>query len=119
MGPVPTGFTLEKLIGKQLNQVCIGPFDLKLSFDCTHGIGCTGTVIVEMDNRSFKVFQGEEPYWLDVTPLPLIAGREVTAWKIESSHEFSVSLTGGVRLRFLSTDCAYEDFVITPELWVV
>ena len=48
-----------------------------------------------MGGKSTTVFQGDEPFWLDVTPLPRIAGRDVIAWKIESSHEFSVSLAGG------------------------
>ena len=119
MGPVPPEVTLEKLVGKQLNQICIGPFDLQFHFDCEHGITCQGTVIVEVDGKSTAVFQGEEPYWLDVTPLSRIAGRDVIAWKIEGSHEFSVSLTNGARVRFQSTDCQYEEFVIRPETWVI
>jgi hypothetical protein len=119
MGPVPPGFTLEKLVGRQLNQICLGPFDLQFHFDCEHGISCQGTVIVEVDGKSTTVFQGDDPWWLDVTPLPRIAGRDVTAWKIESSHEFSVSLTDGARIRFQSTDCQYEEFIIRPEIVVV
>jgi hypothetical protein len=117
MGPVPPGFTLEKIVGRQLNQICIGPFDLQFHFDVTHGISCTGRVIVEIDGQSTVVFHGET--WGDVSPLPRIVGRDVTAWKLEGSHEFSVTLTGGTRLRFQSTDCPYEEFVIGQHEWMV
>jgi hypothetical protein len=117
MGPVPPGFSLERIVGRQLNQICIGPFDLQFRFDCDHGIFCTGRVIVEIDGQSTIVFHGET--WGDVSPLPRIVGQDVATWKLEGSHEFSVTLTGGARLRFLSTDCSYEEFVIRPEEWVV
>lgn len=119
MGPIPSDFTLQKLVGRQLYQICIGAYDLQFRFDSEHVISCQGKVIVEVDGKSTTVFQRDEPWWLDVTPLPRIAGRDVTAWKIEASHEFSVCLTGDARLRFQSTDCQYEEFVIHPEVWVV
>ena len=119
MGPVPPGFTLEKLIGRQLNQICIGQYDLQFRFDSTHIISCSGRVVVELDGKSTVVFERDDPWWADVTPLPRIAGRDATAWKVEASHEFSVTLTGGAKLRFQSTDCQYEEFVIHPEIWVV
>jgi hypothetical protein len=119
MGPVPSGFTLEKVVGRELNQICIGRYDLQFCFDSSHVISCQGKVIIELDGKSVVVFERDEPWWSDVTVLPSIAGRDATAWKIESSHEFSISLTGDAKLRFQSTDCPYEEFVIHPEIWVV
>ena len=118
-GPVPPDFNLQKLVGRQLNQICIGPYDLQFHFDYVHVISCQGKVIVEVDGKSTTVFQRDDPWWLDVTPLPRIAGRDATAWKVAASHEFSVTLTDGAKLRFQSTDCPYEEFVIRPETWVV
>ena len=117
MGPVPKGFTLEKFVGRQLNQICIGPYDLQFNFDVDQGISCQGRVIVELEGQSTVVFHGES--WGDVSLLPRIAGRKVITWKIEGSHEFSVTLTGEAKIRFQSTDCQYEEFVIRPETWVV
>jgi hypothetical protein len=119
MGPVPPDFTLEKLVGRQLNQISIGAYDVQFCFDCEHVISCQGRVIVEVNGNSTPVFQGGEPYWLDVAPLPRVVSRDVTAWKVEGSHEFSVTLTGGAKLRFQSTDCPYEEFIIRPEIIVV
>jgi hypothetical protein len=117
MGPVPEGFDLSVLVGRQLNQICIGPYDLQFRFDCDHIIACQGQVIVETDGASQQVFDGSN--WSDISILTKIAGRDAVAWKVEASHEFSVSLTGGARLRFISTNCPYEEFVIHPEIWVV
>lgn len=117
MGPLPPRFTLEELIGCRLNQVRIGPYDLQFHFDGEHGISCTGRVVVELDGQPTLVFDSET--WGDVSSLPRLVGLDVTGWKIEGSHEFSVTLTGGTKIRFQSTDCQYEEFVIQPEGWVV
>jgi hypothetical protein len=117
MGPIPADLDLAPLIGRQLNQICIGPFDLQFRFDSDRSIACQGRVIVEVDGSSEQVFDGSA--WGDVSLLPRIAGREVASWKIEATHEFSISLTGGAKLRFQSTDCPYEEFVIHPEIWVI
>ena len=118
MGPVPSGFTLETFIGKPLNQICIGPYDLQFRFDDKHGITCQsqGRVVLELDGQSTVLFDDET--WGDVSALPRIVGRDVAAWKIEASYEFSVSLTDGAKLRFQSSD-GYEDFVIYPGMLVV
>ena len=118
MGPVPADFSLEKLLGRELNQICIGPFDLQFRFDSVHVISCTsGKVILEVDGKCTVVFAEEKH--VDLSLFPLIAGRNVIAWKVEGSHEFSVTLTDGARLRFQGKDSSYEDFVILPEVQVI
>lgn len=112
MGSVPSDFTLEHIIGRQLNQICIGPYDLQFHFDSVRSICCSGTVLVEVGAEKTRVFQGAEPYWLDVTPLPRLVGQVAASWKIEGSHEFSLTLSGGAKFRFQSTDCPYEEFLI-------
>jgi hypothetical protein len=116
MRAIPPSFTLEKLVGHQLTQVSLGPFDLQFGFGSKDFIQCVGRVIVEIDGQPTVVFDGKT--WGDISPLKSIAGRDVVAWKIEASHEFSVTLTGGVRLRFQSTDSSHEDFIIHPEIQV-
>ena len=56
--------------------------------------------------------------WLDPTPLPKIVGRDVTSWRIESSHCFSLLLTDEATIRFFSEDSPYEDIIIDPEVLV-
>lgn len=119
MGPVPADFTLEPFVGRQLNQICIGPADLQFRFDSEYVVSCHGHVVVELDGKSIVVFKGDDPCWGDVTPLPLLAGRDAVSWRIEGSHEFSVTLSDGAKLRFQSTDCPFEEFVIFPDLQVV
>ena len=117
MGPVPEGFNLDKFIGRQLNQICIGPFDLQFHFDCTYFVGCSGLVVIELDSKAVVVFENEK--FVDTTLFPCIVGQDAVAWKIEASHEFSITLSGGARIRFISADSPYEDFVIHPELYAV
>ena len=117
MGPVPVDLDLTPLVGRELNQICIGPFDLQFRFDSDRFVACQGRVLVEVDGLSDQVFDGSA--WGNVSLLPRVAGREVTSWRIEATHEFSISLSGGAKLRFQSTDSPYEEFVIHPEIWVV
>ena len=119
MGPVPPDFTLEQFAGRQLNQICIGPFDLQFCFDSTHVISCQGHVAVEVDGKSAVVFLRDDPWWADVSLLPRLAGRDFVSWRVDGSHEFSVALSDGACLRFQSTDCPYEEFVTHPDLQVV
>ena len=114
MGSIPADFTLDRLVGRQLNQVCIGPYDLQFRFDSEYFISCQGRVVVVLDIESTVVFWGDNPWWGDVAPLPRLAGRDAVSWCVESSHEFSVTLIGEARLHFHSTDCTYEEFVIHP-----
>jgi hypothetical protein len=116
MGPVTPDLELSHLIGVQLNQICIGPYDLQFRFGDSM-IACQGKVLVEVEEGAVQVFDGNE--WGDTRVLTKVAGRDACAWAIEASHEFSVSLAGGAKLRFVSTDCQYEEFVIHPQVWVV
>jgi len=116
MGPVPPDLNLGHLVGVQLNQICIGPYDLQFRFG-DFVIACQGKVVVEADGQSVQVFDGET--WGDARLLTKVSGQDAKAWAIEASHEFSVTLSGGAKLRFISTDCPYEEFVIHPQVWVV
>ena len=116
MGPVPDDLDLSVCVGRQLNQICIGPYDVQFRFDCDWFVACQGCVIVECDGATTTVFDGE---WIDATPLPRLAGRDAIAWRVEASHEFSISLTENAKLRFVSKDSPYEDFVIHPDIVVV
>jgi hypothetical protein len=116
MGPVPSYLDLSHLIGVQLNQICIGPYDLQFRFGDSV-IECQGKVLAEIEGVAVEIFDGK--YWGDTRPLTKVSGRDACAWAIEASHEFSVSLAGGAKLRFISTDCQYEEFVIHPQAWVV
>lgn len=116
MRSVPQDLDLSACIGRQLNQICVGPFDLQFHFGCDLFIGCQGRVIAEYDGRSTPLFDGQ---WLDASPLPWLVGRDAVGWKIEASHEFSISLADGAKLRFVSKDHPYEDFVIHPDVAVI
>jgi hypothetical protein len=116
MGPVPQDLDLSACIGRQLNQICVGPFDVQFHFDCDLSIACQGSVIAEHDGKITAIFDGQ---WLDASPLPRLVGRDAIGWKIEASHEFSILLSDGVKLRFVSKDHPYEDFVIHPDTVVV
>lgn len=80
------------------------------------GIRCTGHVSVVLDGREIMIFGSEG--WENSTPLVKLVGRDVIAWRVESSHCFSVSLTDGAVLKFTSEDSPYEDFIIDPEVLV-
>jgi hypothetical protein len=69
-----------------------------------------------LDGLDIEVFGADG--WLDPTPLAKIVGRDVTGWRIETSHCFCVALTDNALIRFWSEDSPYEDIVIDPEVLV-
>ena len=116
MGPIPKELNLDRFVGQQLQQICIGPFDLQFRFEGDDRIRCTGIVTITLDGVCHDVFTGEE--WHDPSPLAKIVGRNVASWGIESSHVFRISLAPDADIRFMSVDSPYEDFIIDPEVLV-
>ena len=119
MGSIPPGFSLDRLIGQQLCQICIGSCNLQFRFHLGDVVSCTGQVAVELDGKPTVVFAGDQPWWPDVTPLPCLPGRDVVSWRVEGSHEFSITLDGEARLWFQSTDDPHEEFGIYPDQQIV
>ena len=116
---VPEDLDLSPFVGWQLNQICIGPYDLQFHVSGRGSISCYGEVRVQLDGETYRVF-GKDG-WRDVSSFPKIVGRDVTAWSRDSIHEFSLALTGSAIIRFRSEDEAYEDFTVgvRDKLWVI
>ena len=117
MGPVPDTFTLDRFVGQQLQEVGVGEFVLNLRFHHPDSITCEGELILREVGQVDVTLFGDELG--DLGALRRIVGKTVTAWKIESSHCFSISFDDGVSLLFTSRDHPYEDFVVRPEIQVV
>jgi len=117
MHAVPDTFTLDHLIGRTLTAVSFGPFDLHFLFAPKDDILCVGRVVVEFEGHATTVMDGSK--FGDINVLSKAPGRHVLNWRIETSHEFSLTLTDGMKLRFISSDSPREDFVIFPGLQVV
>lgn len=117
MFPIPAELNLDRLVGQQLQQICIGAYDVQFRFMGDDRIRCTRRVSVVLGGSEVELFN--EGGWVDAAPLAKIVGRDVTAWCIESSHCFSVSLTENATIKFWSEDSPYEDIVIDPEVLVI
>jgi len=116
MRPIPKDLNLDRLVGQQLQQICIGAHDLQFKFEGEDRIRCTGVVTVTIEEFCHDVFT--EDGWKDASPLAKIAGRDVVSWKIESAYVFAITLTPAAVIRFISEDSPYEDFVVDPEVLV-
>jgi hypothetical protein len=116
MHEVPEYLNLDRLIGQQLQQICIGAYDLQFRFMGDDRIRCTGLVHVVLDGEERLVF-GED-LWHDSRPLTSIVGRDVTDWRRDGSHVLVVELGSNAAIRFTSQDSPYEDFIVDPEVQV-
>jgi hypothetical protein len=117
MHAVPQSFTLDHLVGRTLSGVSFGPYDLHFLFAPNDDILCVGRVVVDFDGQSTTVMENAK--FGDINVLSKAPGRHVLNWRVESSHEFSLALTDGMKLRFISSDGPREDFVIFPGVQVV
>lgn len=117
MSPIPEDFDLSAMIGQELAQLRIGAWQLQLLFESESRIDCEGVVVIESQGNSRSVIT--ENGWGDLSALNGLVGQKVVSWKIEGSHEFSITLSSAIKIRFQSTTSPYEDFVIHPQLVVV
>ena len=113
MKPIPKELNLDRIIGQQLQQICIGAHDLQFRFEQDNQIRCQGTVTVTTNNTRYDIFT--EKGWNHVTQLSLLAGREVRSWKVEDAHVLSITLDPLAVIHFISEDSPYEDFIVDPE----
>jgi hypothetical protein len=139
MHAVPANLDLGRLIGQDLTQICIGKFYMQIYFarptadfptTPSDEIECEGTVMADFGGLTTLIFDahpgllvGATPEdaiaWRDASILPSVVGETVTDWRVEGSHEFSITLSNGTKLRFQSHDSPYEDFVIFGGEWVI
>ncbi len=117
MKPVPDNFTLEALVGQRVEQIRIGIHQLTIVFEGEYRIDCWGGVTVESRGKAGAVMTDDG--WGDLSMLRGLAGLTVVSWKVEGSHEFSIALTGGTRLRFQGESGPHEDFYIHPQAVVI
>lgn len=129
MYAVPSDLDLGRLIGQGLTYICIGKFGMELHFD-NDRIDCGGTVMADVGGATTLIFDThpgllvgatmeDRIAWRDASILPSIVGETVTDWRVEGSHEFSITLSNGTKLRFQSYDSPYEDFVIFDNEWII
>jgi hypothetical protein len=116
MRALPADLDLSRLIGQQLQIISVGEFSLSLGFE-RDSISCEGRLVAEFAEASTVIFS--DGGWGDASVLPKLVGGTVTAWAVEASHEFSISLGSEFKLRFTSEDSPYENFVIFDAAWVV
>ena len=117
MRPVPTNLDLSALIGQEITQLRIGAWQLQILFESEQKISCEGTVIVDAGECSRPVLTKNG--WGDFSALRGLVGSKVETWKVEGSHEFSITLGGGTKIHFRSTTGPHEDFVIHPQMIII
>ena len=113
MGPIPKELNLERLIGQQLLQICLGAHEFQLRFESGDWISCEGNVAVKLGNTWHHIFTDEG--WKDSSALSQIVGREVVSWLVESSHVLSITLVPRATIRLTGEDSPYESFGFYPE----
>jgi len=116
MYALPANLDLSRLIGQQLQNIGVGLHIVNLDFE-RDNISCEGRLVAENENAATVIY--DKSGWVDASVLPRLVGGTVASWTIEASHEFSISLDNGYKLRFTSEDGPYEDFVIFGATWVV
>jgi len=82
MFEVPDSLNLTALVGKHLEQICLGYADLQFRFEGGERISGSGKVLAEVKGEETEVF-GEQ-LWNDSGPLSPIVGSQVIEWKKES-----------------------------------
>jgi hypothetical protein len=117
MHAVPPNLNLSSWHGCALEHIGLGAHNLNLNFEGSHVISCEGLTQMESSDGTVTVYSRHG--WGDVSPLTALLGASVTSWRVEGTHEFSLSFSSGHKLRFTSEEGPYEDFVIDGGVCVV
>ena len=115
MEALSADFDIPDIVGRQLNQVGVGRWDVQFCFDCTRILQSMGKVEITSNGVTKLVFDGE---WVDISPISIVVGLDVVSWSKDSAYSFSVDLTDGHKITFHTSDSAYEELIVHPEGWV-
>jgi len=113
--PLSTDFDLPDIVGRQLNQVGVGRWDVQFQFDCTRTIQAMGKVTVTRGTETVVAFDGE---WIDISPISDVVGLDVVAWNRIDDYSFSVTMSEGQVITFYTSDSPYEELIIHPGMWI-
>lgn len=114
MHPIPTDFSIDDIVGRQLVQVGVGKWDAQFHFE-ERTIQSMGRVNWVLDGVTITIFNGE---WVDIAPLPLFVGLSASGWTLINDHSFEVVLENHSKLVFFVEDQHYEEIIVHPEMWI-
>ncbi len=114
MLPISTDFAIPDIVGRQLNQIGVGKWDVQFHFE-SRTIQAMGRVDVLGEEPPMTVFDGG---WLDISPLQRLVGLEAVSWARLDDRSFEVGMQNGEKIVFFSADHPWEDIVVHPEMWI-
>jgi len=116
MKPLSADFDLSDIVGRQLNQIGVGRWDVQFAFDCTRVIQSMGKITVTSAAETVIAFDGE---WIDISPISDVVGLEVVAWNKVDDYSFSITMDEGHVITIHTSDSPYEELIIHPEMRIL
>ena len=113
MHAIPSTLNLDRIVGQEINQICIGTWDVQFHFTENSCISGSGNIFMRLHATAIPLFTDEG--WGNTSKISELLGREIVGWSIESSYALTISLIEDISIGFISEDSPYEDFVLSPD----
>ena len=127
---VPSNLPLQKFVGLQLNQIALGQYQIQFHFSLCRRISVEGkwqlqdagrgSISVEgkwelHDSSGTLIDEEQENSARESYRIHVIIDKEVTSFRIDAPHSFSLVFSSGHTLTIYDDTPQYESFSIHPD----
>jgi len=113
MHGVPKDLDLSKLIGRNLDQVAIGEFQIQFVFDRDFNISVEGHWELR-DVNGELIDAAVDNSQRDEYRIHRLLGLEVSRWAIKPPKSITIGFLNGMKLEVFDSSSEYESFSIQP-----
>ena len=111
---VPSNLPLKKFVGVQLNQIALGQYQIQFHFAGSGSISVEGKWELH-DSSGVLVDELQEHSTRESYRVHVIIDKEVTSFRIDAPHSFSLVFSDGHTLTVYDDTPQYESFSIHPD----
>lgn len=110
---VPADLDLAFLVGQELRQICLGPYDIQFRFDRGAEISSTGEWLL-LDPRGLVVDRRQVNVERSEYRVHQLLHEKIVSTRIDAPKSFDLLFEDGHALRFVDADPQFESVTIWP-----
>lgn len=114
----PNDLNLDDIIGTQIEQICLGRFDVQFRFGTERTICSQALVEVFRDDALISAWKPEESIWSNAS-FQMLLEPETEAYAVLHERLLEIRLKGGLKLHLHDSSSQFESVQIYPEMIIV
>jgi len=110
---VPADLDLSFLVGQELQQICLGPYDIQFHFDRGGDVSSTGEWLL-LDHQGLVIDRRQENAERSEYRIHRLLHKKIVSTRIDAPASFDLVFDDGHALRFVDADPQFESVTIWP-----